>query len=82
VGLRGTSRVELGERERGGRIRGDEGVKLHALGLELAAQAGAEAVRRDAPEVGDGLLEAPDGAGDVVRPAARVPGEAAVASED
>jgi hypothetical protein len=78
---RDAGRVELGERERSRRVRLDDVAEAHAVGLELVAQAPSEAVRRQAAEIGDRLLEPADRARDVVGAAAGVPVEAAVARE-
>ena len=64
--------IELGERERGRVVGGDDRREAHPVGLELLAQAGTEAVGGDAAEIGHRLLEAPERARAVERAAAQM----------
>ena len=64
--------IELGERERGRVVGGDDRLEAHPVGLELLAQARAEAVGGDAAEIGHRLLEAPERARAVERATAQM----------
>ena len=74
--------VELGERQRGRLVGAHDGVEAHAVGGEHPLELGAEAVGREATEIGDRLAEAPDRARGIEGRSARMALEVVVAVVD